>query len=210
MATRLTLYNEALRILGERRLTSATEARDHRYHLDDAYDTATAHCLEGGFWNFAMRAVEIDAEATDPEFGFSFMFVKPDDWVRSYIVSPNAALDIWMEPLNDEAGYWFANVDPLYAKYVSNNAGYGMALASWPQTFADYVSARLALQVCPTVSSGSAEKLDNLMKIEKRALITARAKDAMNEPPGRSPRGTWANARGWGRGNNGTTRGLPS
>lgn len=201
-ASRLGLYNEALRLLGERRLASLTEARDHRYHLDDAYDRVVAYCLEQGFWNFAMRSLQIDASGSiAPQFGFTYAFQKPDDWVRTYIISPTECLDLWPSRFNDEAGIWYAEVNPLWARYISNDPAYGMNLGNWPETFGNYVSCRLALQTCPSISSGSSEKLDMIAKAERRAKIDARAKDAMNEPPGFPPMGTWAQSRlnGWRR-----------
>lgn len=196
MSTKLGAYNEALRILGERRLSSLTETRDHRYHLDDAYDRVLAYCLEQGFWNFAMRSVQIDASGSlDPAFGFTFAFEKPSDWVRTYIVSESDRLDCWPGVFTDEAGIWYADSDPLWAKYVSNDATYGANLGNWPETFGHYVACRLAVETCPSISSGSSEKLDMATKRERRAKADARAKDAMNEPPGFPPMGTWARSR---------------
>jgi hypothetical protein len=196
MTTRLILFNSALALLGERRLTTTSDARDARYHLDDAYTVATAFCLEAGFWNFAMRAVEIDqTPALAPSFGFTYGFAKPSDWVRTYIVSPNDRLEEWILRMNDEAGVWYADIDPIYVKYVSNSASYGMDLSAWPQTFADYVSARLALLAGPSISTVSSDKLDEIAKEEKRRMHTAKNKDAMNEAPQFALRGSWVNAR---------------
>ena len=208
MATKLAVYNEALRLLGERRLTGLTEARDARYHLDDVYGTATLYCLEQGYWNHAMRAVSMTASLSiEPEFGFSDAFERPSDWVRTYIISPTSDLQQWVSPFNDEAAVWYANTAPLYAKYVSSDSAYGMNLGNWPETFAFYVAARLALMTCPTISSGSAEKLETVMKIEKKARLDARSKDAMGEPPAFPPAGTWSQSRSRGMRRPRTTNG---
>jgi hypothetical protein len=200
MATKLALYNEALRLLGERRLASVTEARDHRYHLDDAYETATAYCLEQGFWNHAMRAAQVDASGSiTPEFGFRYAFERPTDWVRSYIISPTADLLTWLDPFNDEAAVWWANQDPIWAKWVSNDSAYGMNLGNWPQSYAFYVAARLALMAGPSIGA-SDEKIGKVEKAEKRARLDARTKDAMAEPPRYPPQGSWVRAR-FGRSN---------
>src|SRR5262245_6744371 len=143
MTSKLAVFNEALRLMGERRLTSVTEGRDARYHLDDAWTTSLDYCLEQGFWNFAMRAVQIDASTSlEPQFGYSFAFDKPDDWVRTFVVSANETFNPPLLRYNDEAGIWYADCNLLYVRYVSNAATYGADIGSWPGTFSYYVSAR--------------------------------------------------------------------
>jgi hypothetical protein len=45
--SKLGIYNDALRILGERKLSSISEDRPPRYRLDDIYDFgAIEYCLE--------------------------------------------------------------------------------------------------------------------------------------------------------------------
>ena len=211
MTTKILVYNQALRLMGERRLTSVTEARDARYHLDDAYSEGLGYCLEQGFWNFAMRAAQLDASAVvEPSFGYEHAFTKPSDWVRTYALSSSENLTPPLLNYNDEAGYWYSNVDPIFIKYVSNDSSYGADLALWPETYALYVSCRLAVMTAPSICKASESKMDELLTREKRARVDARSKDAMNEPPSFPPQGSWAQARGGGRSRlNGTSRGLP-
>ena len=193
------VYNEALRLLGERRLTSTSEARDARYHLDDAYGRAKLYCLEQGLWNFAMRSAQLDAsDSVEPSFGYRYAFTKPSDWVRTYVISASEELQPPLLRYNDESGYWYADVDPLYIKYVSNDTSYGLDLTLWPETYAYYVSCRLAVMAGPSICTLSETKTDELLGKEKRARVDARSKDAMNEPPAFPPSGSWASARGSG------------
>lgn len=205
MASKLALFNDALLILGERKIASLTEAREPRRALDDAYDGATAYCLEQGYWNWAMRAVQIDSSASvTPTFGYEYAFTKPDDFIRMYRQSAYATLDHPLMDVVDEPNYWYANCDPLYVKYVSSSTAYGMDLSLWPETFADYVSLRLALKTCKRITGAFPN--EDLIKAEKKARMDARAKDAMNEPPGFAPRGSWVRSRGGGFS---STRGEP-
>lgn len=197
MTTLIRVYNAALRHLGERRLTSTSEARDARYHLDDAYQEVKPRCLEQGQWNFAMRAVSMTASGTlTPAFGFAYAFEKPTDWVRTYIVSDNEMLEQWTTRFNDEAGVWYADVTPLYARYVSNDTSYGYNLGLWTQTYADYVAAELAFTAGPSISTTSASKLEELEAIRNAARSKAMGHDALDEPPVGSPMGSWARSRG--------------
>ena len=197
MASKIELYNDALLILGERKLASLAEAREPRRALDDAYDKALDYCLEQGFWNFAMRAVQIDHSASvTPTFGYTYAFTKPDDFIRMYRQSAYEQLDPPLLDIVDEPNYWYANVDPLYVKYISDDLAYGKDLSIWPETFADYVAMRLAIKTCKRITGKAPD--EDLIRAEKKARMDARAKDAMNEPPGFPPTGTWVRARGGG------------
>jgi hypothetical protein len=197
MTTVLRVYNGALRLLGERRLTSTSEARDVRYHLDDAYAEVKPRCLEQGYWNFAMRAVSLTSSGSiTVDFGFEYAFEKPTDWVRTYIVSDNETLERWTNRFQEEAGVWYADVTPLYARYVSNDTSYGYNLGLWTQTYSDYVAAELALDVAPTISTMSSDKLADIEKARNAARSKAMNHDAMDEPPVSPPFGTWTRSRG--------------
>lgn len=198
MASKLGIYNEALGHLEERRITSLSEAREPRRVLDDYWDSNLGYCLEQGFWNFAMRAVQVDSSTSvTPTFGYSYAFAKPSDWVRTFLVASDEDQRSPLLDYKDEPNYWYAEFDPLYISYVSKDAAYGLDLSIWPETFANYVALRLAKQACIRITSSASMK-NELMVYEKRALADARSKDAMNEPPGFAPRGSWVRSRGGG------------
>jgi hypothetical protein len=195
VSSKLELFNDALLWLGEKKLTALSTDTTARRALDDAYDVTAKYCLEQGFWNFAMRAVQIDSSASvTPTFGFTYAFTKPTDWIRTHTFSADEELRSPLLEVVDEPNYWFANVDPLYVKYVSNSTAYGMDLSIWPQSFANYVAVRLALRTCKRITGSDTAVLE-LKKDEKRARADAMSKDAMNEPPGFPPSGSWVQSR---------------
>ena len=198
MASRLSIFNGALRALGERRLASVTEDHQSRRECDDAYDDVVANCLEAGFWNFAMRTVELEA-STDvvPEFGMTYAYEKPSDWVRTYKMSASERFDPPLEDWHDEGGYIFADIEPLYMRYVSNDTDAGLNLALWPRSFVTFVELSLAMAVCLNVKS-SETTLDMLSKRLRRAKADAMAKDAMNQAVEFPPTGTWVQSRNGG------------
>lgn len=195
MTSKLKMYKEALGHLEERTILSLTEAREPRRVLDDYYDSTIEFCLERGFWNFAMRAIQIDTSSgISPTFGYDYAFQKPSDWVRTYWVSVDEQMTLPLMDYVDENGLWFANFDPLFIKYVSSDSAYGGDLSIWPGSFADAFALRLARQACRRIT-GSTTLANELKVEEKRAFVIASSRDAMNEPPGQPPIGSWARSR---------------
>jgi hypothetical protein len=213
MTSKLSLFKGALLNIGDRSLSALTDNVEPRYALDDAYDEGVALCLEAGYWNHAMRVVQVDSSASvTPAFGYQYAFTKPTDWVRTYQASPSETLVPLLDQgqLNDEAGYWYANIDPLFVKYVSNDVAYGMDLSKWPQSFTSYVEWHLADKIAKRVTG---KVLSDADKLEvRRAKRNAMSKDAMNEGAIFPPMGSWARARAGFFGPrspiNGTGRGL--
>lgn len=194
--SKITLYNGALRILGERKLSSLSEDRPARYYLDDAWDDgAVDACLEEGFWNWAIRSVQFDpSEDVTPEFGHAYAFEKPADFIRTAGICQDEFFQTPLDNYIDEVDHWFASVDPLYVQYVSNDASYGTNYAAWPESFNKFVQAYLADQIKALVT-GNDSVHEKIEKHLKKARINARSKDAMNGPIRFAPSGTFVRAR---------------
>lgn len=196
MTSQLALYNEALGHLGERKLSALSEAREPRRVLDDYYAGTVAYCLARGFWNFAMRPVSMTPSATiTPEFGWTYAFEKPTDWIHTFMVSDNENFYPLLARFNDEASVIYCDASPLYFKYVSSDTSFGLNLAAWPQTFTEYVGVRLAWKACKRVGQLSAAEKEALFAEQKRACAIAGGVDAADEPPMQPPTGTWAQSR---------------
>lgn len=196
MATRLGLYNSALRKCGERKLASLAENREPRRVLDSAWDDGLiAYCLEQGLWNFAMRTIELEySPSVEPSFGLQRAFDKPTDFVRTAGLCSDEYFKNPLLQYTDEAGFWFADLDVIYVRYVSDDNAYGNDLSLWPETFSKFVSAYLAGEVCERIT-GSRTKADDIKKEARHLLIDARSKDAMAEPTTTLPQGSWTSAR---------------
>lgn len=198
--TQLALYNESLRLIGERRLASLAENREPRRVLDDVWNDGTIDfCLEQGQWNFAMRAIELTPSATVPTFGYTKAFDKPSDFIRTAGVAEDEFFNVPLTRMVEEVGFWFADIDPIYVRYVSNSATYGADLSRWPKTFAKYVAAFLASEICFTLTQSS-EKQKLMLGIMHQRLIDARSKDAMGDPTAFPPQGNWTASRRTGHG----------
>lgn len=199
--TQLGLYNEALRLIGERQLASLAENRESRRVLDNVWnDGAVNYCLEQGQWNFAIRAVEITPATTVPSFGYLNAFDKPNDHIRTVGIAEDEFFNVPLTRVLEEVGFWFADIDPIYVRYVSNAASYGNDFTRWPQTFAKYVAAYLASEIVLTLTQ-SDEKQKLMLALVAQRLKDARSKDALSEATAFPPQGAWTAAR-----SNGQTR----
>lgn len=202
MTTKLSLYNGALRVLGQPKLASLTEAAERRYLLDDAYDdNAVNFCLSQGNWNFATRATQRDSNPSiTPDFGLEYGFDKPSDWVKTTTITSD---EFFKCPLVDgeyvdEQSKWFANIDPIYVRYISSDSAYGGDLSIWTPSFVDYFETYLARKIVKNVHQSSTD-FDGVMKMEAKALTRARSNDGANEGIKFMPATGWARARsGWG------------
>ena len=210
MADRLSLYNDALMYCGERSLSSLTEDREPRRLLDQVWNSnGIQYCLEQGQWHFAMRAVQVDYDPSlEPDFGYGYAFTKPDDWLLTAAVCEDEYFKIPLNQYADEKGFWYADIDPIYVRYVSNDVDYGLDLGKWPQTFAEYVALHFASRIIIKLSE-SHEKFANIVKLREKALIVAKNKAAMANPAAFSAKGSWSRARirGSRRGDGGNSNG---
>ena len=75
MTDRLSIYNDALLLCGERGLASLTENTEPRRLLDQVWNNeGVIKCLELGQWHFAMRGVQVDYDPDlEPSYGYSPM-----------------------------------------------------------------------------------------------------------------------------------------
>ncbi len=206
MTTRLELYNAALLICGERFLASLTEDREPRRLLDHVWDNdGVKHCLESGQWKFAMRAVLLDYDTSiTPDFGYRRAFSKPTDWCCTSAVCVDEYFNTPLTQYVEETGYWFADYDELYIRYVSNDSSFGGDLSIWPSKFADYVAAHFAGKIILKLTSDKDKQRmilgDDFSGNRKGILAAARKEakslDAMSGPTTFPATGSWVSSRG--------------
>ena len=193
---RLQLYNSALLILGEGNLASLSENREPRRLLDHVWDTGgVKYCLERGQWKFATRTVRLDSTpSVEPEFGYQYAFERPSDFVRTTAFCSDEYFDCPLDRYSDEGAYWYAEIDPVYVRYVSNDSQYGGDMSLWPESFTQYVAHYFAYRICRRETQSGVTKED-LRKETEKLLSEARSIDAMAGPAGRLPSGSWTGAR---------------
>lgn len=205
--TQLKLYNEALRILGARKLITITDNIVTRRELDEAWDAgALDYCLEQGLWNFSLRTVEAEFSPSETsQFGYNFAFSRPLDYIRLSQISADERFTNPLLQYVDEAGFWWCDLNKIYISYVSNDEdGYGADFSMWPVSFTKFVAAYLAKEVREKIAKGGISE-DRVNKIYDDRLKVSKSKDAMEDPTKFPPEGAWQRSRR-GRGFNNRSR----
>lgn len=209
----LAIYNGALWRLGSRRLAALTENREPRRVLDDIWANGgvVKYALERGEWNFALRSVQATySPSITTGFGFSRAFTKPDDFRRLASLSADEyfRLPLTNEQYVDEGGYWLANEDMIYVRYVSSDASYGFDSSRWTESFREYLMAKLAYEACERITNATTKR--QLQQDDmKKALTTAKSTDGMQEGVKFFPRGSWSSSRGGGMSRSDKARSIP-
>jgi hypothetical protein len=181
MASRLEVYQGALRLLGPHQLASLSEVRPERLKLDEIWTGAVQYMLEQGMWNFAIRTVELaNDENEDPLFGYDYVFSRPDDYVRTVAISDDPTFRATFERYEDEQDRWYANCQPLYVRYVSNDEAYGFNVGAWRQAFSKAIEAYLAFESGLPISGDRGNRND-MLGLFKERLAKAKTLDAVDE-----------------------------
>ena len=196
MTDKLSVYNGALTILGERKLASLTENRPPRHKLDDIWDNdMRERVLQHGQWNFAARTVMLEASpSVTPSFGFQFAFDKPIDFVRTMQVAHDEYFNLPITRYSDEASWIFTDSEQIYFQYVSKDIQWGFDFSLWPENFTEYVEHYMAYKVAPRLIGLDINKKE-LARDMKHMLLAAKATDAMEGPAQFAPKGGWARSR---------------
>jgi hypothetical protein len=190
MGDRFSIYQGALMHLGDGQIVSLTEANPKRHALDKVWDKSVNLLLEKAFWNFAIRTVEISPDTDyDPLFGYAYSFRKPDDWVRTNSISDDPYFTRGYEEYHDEGDYWFAAIDRLYIRYVSDDPLYGWNEGRWREGFCHALEALLAFRCGLPISNDKGNRND-LWTLYEKLVKDAKILDAVDEavvhqPPGR-------------------------
>lgn len=195
-ATKLSLYNGALRKLGQRRLASLSVEDLSRRTLDDIWDDGLVDfCLEQGQWGFVTRASQLEASVdVEPDFGYRYAYAIPSDFksivaicTDGYFINPLIRYSI-------EAGYIYSDCSEIYLKYISSDITYGYDFSTWSAAFVDFVETVFAYRTCPIIAKSDTKEKKLKDEVKETRLI-ARNNDMQNKPPVKPAMGSWAIAR---------------
>lgn len=209
MSDRLSIYNGALMVCGERTIANLSVNEEGRRLLDYVWaDNGVRHCLEAGQWKFAMCGAKFNYDTgITPQFGFHRAFAKPAEWVLTSAVCQDEYFRTPLLQYSDEASHWLADLDTIYVKYVSSSLAFGGNMAAWPASFTNYVHQYFASKIILKLTNDTERHTRILGKTiggrdgtMERALLEAKNRDAMAGPTTFPARGAWNTARAGRRG----------
>ena len=199
MATRLTVYNEALRLIGEQPLAAISDDVPSKYSLDESWEDVVLDSLSRGIWNFALKTQTFSPDATVPPLpGYMSGFRKPDDWLFTVAASEVPDLrDYYFSDqdgiLKDSGGFWYTDTGTVTIEFASTDSAEDAGLANWPPLFARLVAANLALDVANRLTQSNTIIQSLEVEVKKR-LLRAKSRDARDEKEARVRPGNWVRA----------------
>lgn len=196
--SQLDIFNGALRILGERKLASLSEAREPQRVLTDIWNEgkgAPRAMLEKGQWNFAIRSAQMTySPSITPPSGYQFAYNKGTDWVRTAAVCSDPYYNQPLTQYEDEAGFLFCDLSSIYVKWVSDDPSYGLNMTLWTQEFILYFEYYMAWRSCLRITQNKEKEMMIAKDMDKQGM-KARSLEAMDEPAKFMPPGSWSSAR---------------
>ncbi len=198
MADRLSIYNEALRLIGEQPLAALTDNVPARYTLDEAWEDVVFDSLSRGIWNFALKTGSFPADSSiTPVVGYANAIPKPADWLFTVTVSPFPDLQDFFytdqQSIKDAGGAWHSDDAPLYVEYASTDLAADTGIAEWSRLYVRLVAANLALDIANRLTQ-STTMIQMLEREVKQRLLRAKSRDARDEKEQRVRPGNWVRA----------------
>ena len=197
------VYNDALLVLGEDKLPANTTDHPFRVMIDTSVSGGVvAAVLEDSEWQFGTTSTKIGYNnAIDPEWGYNYVFDKPDDLHRLAGVFVDEDMSRPLRDYADEDGYYMAHYNTIYVKYVSSD--FVSQPTSWTDTFRRLVAAKIAYDIAAGVVKYNSRlgypvnpQLVTLAgSIYDERKSQAQNSNAMQSPPQKIAGGDWIDSR---------------
>jgi hypothetical protein len=182
MTTKLAVYQEALRLIGEHDIATITDDVECRYVFDGEYDNAILYCLAQGWWRFAFFTAAVAPAGSSTVPGYTQAFAKPAGWLRTHSVGIiNSTTRFVPIDFNEQGGSVYVKYTTgVVLKYLKASAT-EIDPANWPEVFAKVVAAYLAMACCERIGQSRATKAD-ISKVYAERLGIARALESHTPP----------------------------
>lgn len=184
MTSKTEIANRALEILGDSPVLDITDNNARAKACARAYEPVRRAELRAHTWNFAIRRQKLAADTAAPAFDFARQFTLPGDCLR--FLPPSDSCDWTPEGrkiLTDDAA-------PLPLRYVGDENDPN----NFDALFVEALAAKLALEVCETVTGSSSKKAD-AKEAYAAAIALAKRTNAFEQPAQEFPEDDWLLAR---------------
>ncbi len=193
MPSKVGLANDALRLLGAKRITAFDAGTKNANIVNDIYDDVRQEMLQFP-WNFATARAKLAQLTSTPAFGFDHAYALPSDWIYTISAHNNdrgSGTILFKEELLDSQNVLMSDADDVYIRYTMDLEDPNLMSAKFRRAFVT----TLARDMCIAITNSNTLQ-DQLMKSAKKLLLAARSSDGIQSSPERRPRGSWVNSRG--------------
>jgi len=174
MASDVSICSNALLQVGQKPISSLSEANDSARICVNLFPQVRDSVLRSHPWNCAVKRVTLSPETATPDFDYAYQFAVPGDLLRILQVGELGFEDDYQI----EQNRILADTNVLRLRYIFRNEDVG----SWDPLLVDAVSAEMAARVAyPLTKSAS---LQQVMEGKARDIMKrARAVDGQDNPP---------------------------
>jgi len=170
MASRVSIANMALTILGADRITSLEDNNENARRLTAIYDYCVEDVLRAHPWNFAITRQQLARLSSTPIFGYTYEFQLPGDCMRVIEVN-NGSFVITNYKI--EGRKILTDYDTLYIKYLGNVTDPNQ----YTSQFIMLLSTRLAAELAYAITNNKANA-EHVASLYQERLRMAKATDA--------------------------------
>jgi len=170
----VSICSNALLLLGDNPIDSFDVDNNRTRLVANLYTQKRNKVLRLHPWNCATKRVILSPDTESPEFGWTYQFQLPDDWVRTLSVGDENAPDNYAT----EGRKILMDTNVCYLRYIWRNE----VEATWDALLIDAMTqVMVAALAYPITKSTTKQAADE--EIVKRVLKEARSIDGQENPP---------------------------
>lgn len=154
------------------------------------YDKSRRKALRSHPWNFAIKRVILSPSSTDPEFGWTYKFQTPSDFIRIATLEGSDGRQIWKDEYEFESNHILYNDSTINLRYIYDLED----VTKFDELFTDLLVCEIALGISYK-ATGSNSDVDRLLKLRNDIKMEAKAIDGQERPPLRVEKSKIMNAR---------------
>lgn len=170
-------------LLGAAKITSLTENSANARKCNAVFLRRKRATLRAHPWNFAIRRVQIAADATPPAFGRANSFPLPSKCLRALPPDPGSNSP-WRDWSIENNKIFTNDSAPLDLRYIDEDA------ALTDPLYDAYLAADIAEFLCEDITQSNTKKAD-ATAAKKAAMFEARRTNAIEKSPSPPPDDTW-------------------
>ena len=170
MASKVSISNLALTILGADRITSLEDNAENAKRLTAIFDDALKDVLRAHPWNFALARATLAQLATTPLFEYDYEFQLPGDCLR--VLSVNDGTNI-ITDFKVEGRKLLCDDTTIKIKYIANITDPNQ----YTSQFIYVLASRLAAEIAYAVTNNKATA-EQMFELYLSRLQTAKETDA--------------------------------